>query len=73
MRGSSSELRSDEDDDGQEDKGIEEASTAISDRGKVVVEMRGGSDNRLADLARYAVLKSDVVKTKQELGASEGG
>ena len=47
MRGSSSELRSDEDDDGQEDKGIKEASMAISDRGKVVVEMRGGSDNGL--------------------------
>jgi len=38
-----------------------------------VVEVHGGSDNRLADLARYAVLKSDIVKTKQELGASEGG
>ena len=33
-----------------------------ADRGKVVVKMRGGSDNRLADLARYTVLKSDVVK-----------
>ena len=38
-----------------------------------MVEMHRGSDNRLADLARYAVLKSDVVKTKQELRVSEGG
>ena len=38
-----------------------------ADRGKVMVEMHGGSDNRLADLARYAVLKSDVVKRSRSL------
>ena len=29
-----------------------------ADRGKVVVKMHGGSDNRLADLAQYAVICS---------------